>query len=43
MKKLIKILAVIIVLLVAIGYGVYYFGTNIASNKIVEELEKADN
>ena len=41
MKKLIKILAVIIVLLVATGYGVYYFGTNIASDKIVEELEKS--
>ena len=39
MKKLIKILAVIVVLLVAIGYGVYYFGTDIASDKIVEELE----
>ena len=41
MKKLIKILAVIVVLLVAIGYGVYYFGTNIASDKIVEELENS--
>lgn len=39
MKKLIKFLAVIVVLLVAIGYGVYYFGTNIASEKIVEKLE----
>ena len=25
----------------AIGYGVYYFGTNIASDKIVEELENS--
>ena len=41
MKKLIKVLAVIVVLLVAIGYGVYYFGTNIASDKIVEELENS--
>ena len=41
MKKLIKFLAVIVVLLVAIGYGVYYFGTNIASDKIVEELENS--
>ena len=41
MKKLIKILAVIVVLLVAIGYGVYYFGTDIASDKIVEELENS--
>jgi hypothetical protein len=41
MKKFIKVLAVIVVLLVAIGYGVYYFGTNIASDKIVEELENS--
>ena len=41
MKKLIKILAVIVVLLVAIGYGVYYFGSDIASDKIVEELENS--
>jgi hypothetical protein len=41
MKKLIKILALIVVLLVAIGYGVYYFGTDIASDKIVEELESS--
>jgi hypothetical protein len=41
MKKLIKILALIGVLLVAIGYGVYYFGTDIASDKIVEELESS--
>ena len=25
----------------AIGYGVYYFGTDIASDKIVEELENS--
>ena len=41
MKKLIKILAVIVVLLVAIGYGVYYFGIDIASDKIVEKLENS--
>ena len=41
MKKLIKVLAVIVVLLVAVGYGVYYFGTDIASDKIVEELENS--
>ena len=41
MKKLIKVLAVIVVLLLAVGYGVYYFGTDIASDKIVEELENS--
>lgn len=41
MKKLIKILVVMVILLVAIGYGVYYFGTNIASDKIVEKLENS--
>jgi hypothetical protein len=39
MKKLMKILSVIVILLVAVGYGIYYFGTNIASDKIVEKLE----
>ena len=41
MKKLIKVLAVIVVLLLAVGYGVYYFGTDLASDKIVEELENS--
>jgi hypothetical protein len=41
MKKFIKILAFLVVLLVAVGYGLYYFGTNAASDKIVDELESS--
>jgi hypothetical protein len=36
--KFIKLLLLAIIFLVAVGYGIYYFGTNIASEKIVETV-----
>lgn len=36
--KFIKFLVITIILLGAIGYAVYYFGTNIASEKIMETV-----
>lgn len=39
MKKLLTITAVILVLLGGTAYGVWHFGTNIASEKIIEEVE----
>ncbi|MHA6251724.1 hypothetical protein [Oceanobacillus sp. CAU 1775] len=43
--RFIKYLTIIIIVLICIGYGVYYFGTNIASAKIIEvvstELEES--
>ncbi|MBP2240954.1 hypothetical protein J2Z40_001514 [Cytobacillus eiseniae] len=36
--KFLKFLIITIVLLVAISYGVYYFGTNMASEKIMETV-----
>ncbi len=41
MKKFIKILFVLVVVLVGIGYGIYYFGTNFATEKFVDELENS--
>ncbi len=39
MKKLLKITVVFLVLLGAAGYAVWHFGTNIASEKIIEKVE----
>ncbi|WP_108670735.1 hypothetical protein [Peribacillus acanthi] len=43
--KIIKFLLIPIVVLISIGYGAYYFGTNIASEKIMDvvstELENS--
>ena len=39
MKKFLKITAIILVLLGAAGYAVWHFGTNIASEKIIEKVE----
>lgn len=36
--KIIKFLVVPIVILGLIGYGVYYFGTNLASEKLMDEV-----
>ncbi|MEK4386345.1 hypothetical protein MKZ25_11110 [Solibacillus sp. FSL W7-1464] len=39
MKKFLTITVIILVLLGAAGYAVWHFGTNIASEKIVEQVE----
>lgn len=39
MKKLFTITAIILVLLGAAGYAMWHFGTNIASEKIIEKVE----
>ena len=39
MKKLLTIIAVILVLIGVAGYAVWHFGTNIASEKIIEKVE----
>lgn len=39
MKKFLTITAVILVLLGAAGYAAWHFGTNIASEKIIEKVE----
>lgn len=39
MKKLLKITATLLVLLGAAFYGVWHFGTNFASEKILEKVE----
>lgn len=39
MKKFLTITASILVLLGAAGYAVWHFGTNIASDKIIEKVE----
>lgn len=36
--KFIKFLGVLIVLLAIVGYGVYYFGTNIASEELIDTV-----
>jgi hypothetical protein len=36
--KVFKYLILVILMLVVLGYGVYYFGTNIASDKLMEAL-----
>ncbi|WP_042352563.1 hypothetical protein [Bacillus massiliigorillae] len=38
--KFIKVLAVIVIVLAGIGYGVYYFGTNMASEKVMDAVSK---
>ncbi|WKA53451.1 hypothetical protein [Planococcus shixiaomingii] len=35
--RIIKFLVVFLLILVGVGYGLYYFGTNFASEKIAEE------
>jgi len=39
MKKLLTFIAVILVLIGVAGYAVWHFGTNIASEKIIEKVE----
>ncbi|SOC06549.1 hypothetical protein SAMN05880501_104307 [Ureibacillus xyleni] len=39
MKKFLTIIAMFVVLLGAAGYAVWHFGTNIASEKIIEKVE----
>ncbi|MFJ7735589.1 hypothetical protein ACIQ2D_04520 [Lysinibacillus sp. NPDC097287] len=39
MKKFLTITAIILVLFGAAGYAVWHFGTNIASEKIIEKVE----
>ncbi|MGN7478555.1 hypothetical protein ACTHOQ_11915 [Solibacillus silvestris] len=39
MKKFLTITAILLVLLGAAGYAVWHFGTNIASEKIIEKME----
>ena len=39
MKKFLTVTAIILVLLGAAGYAVWHFGTNIASEKIIEKVE----
>ncbi|MFJ7648300.1 hypothetical protein ACIQ1H_12135 [Lysinibacillus sp. NPDC097279] len=39
MKKFLTITAIMLVLLGAAGYAVWHFGTNIASEKIIEKVE----
>ena len=41
MKKLLVIVTTILVLLGAVSYAVWHFGTNIASEKIIEEVESS--
>ena len=41
MKKFLTITAIIFVLIGAAGYAVWHFGTNIASEKIMEKVESA--
>ena len=44
-KKLIKFISIVVIILVGIGYGIYYFGTNVAANKVMDvvssELENS--
>lgn len=40
MKKVLRILFVLLIVLIGIGYGVYYFGTNIASEKVMDVVSK---
>ncbi|MFJ7838038.1 hypothetical protein FC756_04565 [Lysinibacillus mangiferihumi] len=39
MKKFLTIITIILVLLGAAGYAMWHFGTNIASEKIIEKVE----
>lgn len=39
MKKFLTIIIIILVIFGAVGYAVWHFGTNIASEKIIEKVE----
>ncbi len=43
MKKFLTIITIILVLLGAAGYAVWHFGTDIASEKIIEKVESTLN
>ena len=38
MKKFFKFFVILFIVLGVVGYGIYYFGTNIASEKIMEKV-----
>ena len=38
MKKLLKFTFILIILLAVVGYGLYYFGTNVASEKVMDKV-----
>lgn len=38
MKKLMKFILIPVILIGVIGYGVYYYGTNIASEKLMDKV-----
>ena len=38
MKKFFKFIVLLFIVLGVVGYGIYYFGTNIASEKIMEKV-----
>ena len=38
MKKFFKFICILVILLAVVGYGVYYFGTNVASDKIMDKV-----
>ncbi len=38
MKKFFKFTFILIILLAVVGYGLYYFGTNIASEKVMDKV-----
>ncbi|MGM9926134.1 MAG: hypothetical protein ACI35R_17955 [Bacillus sp. (in: firmicutes)] len=38
--KFLKVFAVIFIIVAGVGYGIYYFGTNIASDKVMDVVSK---
>ena len=38
MKKFFKFICILVILLAVVVYGVYYFGTNVASEKIMDKV-----
>ncbi|BAQ11770.1 hypothetical protein OXB_3301 [Bacillus sp. OxB-1] len=38
MKKLLKILIVFVILVIAIGWGVYYFGTKLIADQVMDQV-----
>ncbi|MEK3933863.1 hypothetical protein MKY41_00970 [Sporosarcina sp. FSL W7-1349] len=38
MKKLMKILIVFVILVIAIGWGVYYFGTKLIADQVMDQV-----
>lgn len=38
MKRLVKILGVFVILVIAIGVGVYYFGTKLIADKVMDHI-----